>query len=205
MALEQILRDSRVLPVVTARDVASTVDLARALQRGGMRCIEITLRTSAALDAIRAVSAEVPELLVAAGTVNTPTDLEQVVAAGVQLALSPGATADLLAAARDAPLDFVPGVATASEVMLAADHGFAVCKLFPAATLGGTAMLKALGGPFPEVRFCPTGGLNPDNFRQYLALPNVVCVGGSWMVAPDLVEQGQWSEITRLAQEAMAV
>ncbi len=201
--METLLRDSRVLPVVTARDVASSVQLAQALQRGGMRAIEITLRTPAALDAIAAVMEQVPEITVAAGTVNTPADIERVAAAGVKLALSPGATPELLAAAAASGLDFIPGVASASEVMAAQAHGFSICKLFPAAVLGGISMLKSLAGPFPEVRFCPTGGLNPENFRDYLAQPNVVCCGGSWMVAPALVDAGRWDEIETLAREAM--
>ena len=202
--LKNKLQASRVLPVVTAKDARSTVELARALQRGGMGAIEITLRTPAAMDSIRAVQAEVPEILVAAGTVNTPAELEQVVEAGVQLALSPGATDALLQAAAQAPLDFVPGVASASEVMNALDHGFSICKLFPAVTLGGASMLRSLGGPFPDVRFCPTGGLTPDNFRKFLALPNVICCGGSWMVTSDLVDNGRWDDIEGLAREAMA-
>ena len=204
MSLREKLQASRVLPVVTAGDVDSTVQLARALQRGGMAAIEITLRTPSAMDAIVAVKKEVPGLLVAAGTVNTPAELEQVVGAGVELALSPGATNALLEAAATAPLDFVPGVASASEVMNALDHGFAICKLFPATTLGGEAMLKSLGGPFPEVLFCPTGGLDPTNYRQFLALPNVICCGGSWMVAADLVDNGRWGDIEELAREAMS-
>ena len=153
--LHEKLQVCRVLPVVTATDVESTVQLAQALLRGGMYAIEITLRTPAAMPAIRAVQAEVPGMLVAAGTVNTPDDLERVVDAGIELALSPGATDSLLRAAADAPLDFVPGVATSSEVMNALDHGFSICKLFPAVTLGGESMLKSLGGPFPDVRFLP--------------------------------------------------
>ena len=203
MSLQEKLRASRVLPVVTAKSVDSTVQLARALQRGGMTAIEITLRTPAAMDAIVAVKQEVPGLLVAAGTVTTPTELSRVVDAGVELALSPGATSALLRAAADAPLDFVPGVASASEVMNALDHGFSICKLFPATTLGGESMLKSLGGPFPDVLFCPTGGLNPTNYRQFLALPNVICCGGSWMVGADLVDDGRWDDIEALAREAM--
>jgi 2-dehydro-3-deoxyphosphogluconate aldolase/(4S)-4-hydroxy-2-oxoglutarate aldolase len=202
--LQEKLQACRVLPVVTAKDVQSTVQLAQSLLRGGMSAIEITLRTPVAMDAIRAVQAEVPGMLVAAGTVNTPSDIEQVVAAGVELALSPGATEALLQAASGAPLDFVPGVATASDVMKALDYGFSVCKLFPAVTLGGVSMLKSLGGPFPDVRFCPTGGLSPDNFRQFLDLHNVICCGGSWMVASDLVDNGRWDEIEDLAREAMS-
>jgi len=204
MTLQEKLLASRVLPVVTAVNVNSTVQLARALARGGMTAIEITLRTAAAMDAIIAVKQEVPELLVAAGTVNTPAQLEQVVDAGVELALSPGATRALLEAATDAPLDFVPGVASASEVMNALNHGFSICKLFPAMTLGGESMLKSLGGPFPDVLFCPTGGLNPSNYRQFLALPNVICCGGSWMATADLVDNGRWDDIEELAREAMS-
>ncbi|AQA18412.1 keto-deoxy-phosphogluconate aldolase [Halioglobus japonicus] len=202
--LEQTLAASRVLPVVTAGDISATINLARALQRGGMTAIEITLRTPTALDAIAAVQREVPELLVAAGTVNTPADVARVVDAGVTLALSPGATPALLQAAAEAPLDFVPGVASASEILQAQAYGFELFKLFPAVTLGGLGMLKALGGPFPEARFCPTGGLSPENFRDFLALPNVVCCGGSWMVASSLVAGGDWDEIERLAREAMS-
>lgn len=203
--LEDVLARSRVLPVVTAVDVASTVALAQALQRGGMNAIEITLRTPVALEAITEVQAQVPGMVVAAGTVNTPADVESVVRAGVRLALSPGATPRLLSAAADAPLDFVPGVASASEIMQGQAYGFNLFKLFPAAALGGIAMLKALGGPFPDVKFCPTGGLNPENFRQFLALPNVVCCGGSWMVGAELVAGGRWAEIESLAREAVAI
>lgn len=197
------LQACRILPVVTAHDVESTVQLASALQRGGMQAIEITLRTSAALEAIAAVKREVPQLLVAAGTVTTPAELEQVVEAGVELALSPGATDALLRAAAAAPLDFIPGVASPSEVMNALDHGFSICKLFPATTLGGASMLRSLAGPFPKVQFCPTGGLNAENFRQFLALPNVICCGGSWMVSADMVDNGCWDDIENLAREAM--
>lgn len=198
------LEQCRVLPVVTAVSVAATVNLAQALQRGGMRAIEITLRSEAALDSIRAVTEQVPGMLVAAGTVTNPTGLEQALSAGAGLVLSPGATPSLLQAAAASGVDFVPGVATASEIMQGMDHGFGVFKLFPAVASGGLQLLQSLGGPFPDARFCPTGGLNPDNFRSYLALPNVICCGGSWMVATDLVNAGQWDYIEQLAREAMA-
>ena len=198
------LENYRVLPVVTAVDVASTVKLARALQGGGMKAIEITLRTPAALDSMLAVQQEVPDILVAAGTVNSPADLDKVLGIGVDLALSPGATPELLRAAAQSGIAFVPGVATASEVMRGMAHGFDVFKLFPAVTVGGKGMLKSLGGPFPDIRFCPTGGLNADNFRDYLALPNVVCCGGSWMVQAELVAQGNWEQIELLARQAMS-
>jgi len=198
------LQACRVLPVVTANDVEATVQLAAALLRGGMRAIEITLRTAAALDSIRAVQAEVPDMLVAAGTVTTPAELQRVLEADVKLVLSPGATPALLQAARESAVDFIPGVASASEIMQGLDHGFEVFKLFPAELLGGRAMIRSLGGPFPGIHFCPTGGLGPDNFRDYLALPNVICCGGSWMVAAEMVDNGDWDEIEALARAAMA-
>lgn len=198
------LQACRVLPVVTASDVEATVQLARALQRGSMHAIEITLRTDAAMDSISAIRDAVPDMLVAAGTVNTPEELARVIDAGVELVLSPGATPRLLQAAAESGVAFIPGVASASEIMQGLDHGFDIFKLFPAQALGGLAMLKSLGGPFPQVRFCPTGGLNPDNFRDFLALPNVICCGGSWMVGAELVDNGRWNEIEVLARQAMA-
>lgn len=198
------LSHARVLPVITATSAASTVDLARALHRGGMQAVEITLRTPAALGSIRAVAAELPELLVAAGTVTNPAELEAAMTAGATMVVSPGSTLQLLRAARDAGVDFVPGVATASEVMQGLDEGYSCFKLFPAVAVGGLALLKSLGGPYPEVRFCPTGGLTAANFREYLALSNVVCCGGSWMVAADLVDNQQWDKIENLARDAMS-
>lgn len=198
------LQACRVLPVVTATDVETTVQLARALQRGGMGAIEITLRTEAALESIRAVRETVPGMLVAAGTVTDPAQLDSVLAAGAGLVISPGATPELLQAAVACGADFIPGVATASELMQGLAWGFTVFKLFPAEAVGGRALLRSFAGPFPEARFCPTGGLNPGNFRDYLALPNVICCGGSWMVAADLVDNRRWDEISALAREAMA-
>lgn len=198
------LQACKVLPVVTATDVETTVQLARALQRGGMSAIEITLRTGAALESIRAVREALPGMLVAAGTVTDRAQLESVLAAGAGLVISPGATPDLLQAAVAAGADFIPGVATASELMQGLEQGFTLFKLFPAEAVGGRTLLRSLAGPFPQARFCPTGGLNPGNFREYLALPNVICCGGSWMVAADLVDNGKWDEISALAREAMA-
>tara|TARA_R110002049_G_scaffold108853_3_gene257383 strand:- start:1806 stop:2429 length:624 start_codon:yes stop_codon:yes gene_type:complete len=194
----------RVLPVITAKDVDSTVALTQALSRGGMKAVEITLRTPAALDSIRAVAAQVPDMLVAAGTVTNPEELHRAVEAGASMVVSPGSTQRLLRAARESGIDFVPGVATASEVMQGLDEGYDCFKLFPAVAVGGLNLLKSLAGPFPDVMFCPTGGLNPANFREFLALPNVVCCGGSWMVAADLVDNHRWDEIEVLARDAMA-
>ncbi len=199
-----ILSDCRVLPVVTANDVKTTVQLAKTLEKGGMRAVEITLRTDAALDAIRAVKAEVPGVRVAAGTIVNPDDLARAIAAGADFFVSPGCTGQLLAAAAETGVDFLPGIATASELMLAMDHGFGHFKLFPAVAAGGISLLKGLGGPFPEAYFCPTGGLNRQNFREFLALPNVLCCGGSWMVGDDLVNAGEWQQIEDLASEAMS-
>jgi 2-dehydro-3-deoxyphosphogluconate aldolase/(4S)-4-hydroxy-2-oxoglutarate aldolase len=197
------LRDCRVLPVIKTPGVESTLELVGALARGGIRAIEITLRGEDALQSMSAVRAAFPDLLLAAGTIKTAADLESVRSAGAQLALSPGATPELLAAAAASELPFIPGIASASDLMCGQALGFDVFKLFPAEALGGTAMLKSLAGPFPEVCFCPTGGLGPDNFRDYLGLDNVVCCGGSWMVTEALVTGQQWAEIEALAREAM--
>ncbi|MCB1690252.1 MAG: bifunctional 4-hydroxy-2-oxoglutarate aldolase/2-dehydro-3-deoxy-phosphogluconate aldolase [Halioglobus sp.] len=194
----------RVLPVITAIDTKSTVALVEALGRGGMKAVEITLRTPAALESIREVSAQVPDMIVAAGTVTNPDELQRAVEAGASMVVSPGATPRLLRAAREAKIDFLPGIATASEVMQGLDEGYSCFKLFPAVAVGGLNLLKSLAGPFPEVKFCPTGGLSPSNFREFLALPNVVCCGGSWMVTAELVENHRWDDITALARDAMA-
>ena len=193
----------RVLPVVTARDVTSTLQLASALSRGGMGAIEVTLRTPAALEVIRELKAAGSELAIGAGTVTGPAELDDALAAGADFIVSPGSTPDLLRAARDAGIDLVPGVATASEVMMGLDLGYDTFKLFPAVASGGLALLRSLAGPFPQVAFCPTGGLGPDNFLEFLALPNVICCGGSWMVASSLVDNGDWETIESLTRAAM--
>lgn len=204
MTFSEQLAACRVLPVVTAHDVDSTVALARALSRGGMRAIEVTLRTAAAIEAISAVRESCPDLWVAAGTVVRPEQVEQALTAGALACISPGISESLLDSARSAGADFLPGVATASEVMLGLARGLDCFKLFPAVAAGGLPLLKSLAGPFPDVRFCPTGGLNVNNFREFLAQSNVLCCGGSWMVADDLVLAGRWDEIEQLAREAMA-
>ena len=197
------LAECRVLPVVTAHDVDTTIELTRALVRGGMRAVEITLRTEAALDCIAAVKDAVPEALVAAGTITTPVDLARARDAGADFFVSPGSTSSLLAAAADAQVCFLPGIATASELMQAMDHGFNHYKLFPAVAAGGLTLLKSLAGPFPDAQFCPTGGLNRQNFRDFLALPNVLCCGGSWMVAASLVKDKNWDQVAKLSAEAI--
>jgi 2-dehydro-3-deoxyphosphogluconate aldolase / (4S)-4-hydroxy-2-oxoglutarate aldolase len=181
------------------------VDLSRALQAGGMGAVEITLRTSAALAAIRAVKQSMPELLVAAGTVNSVKVMEAVADAGVDFAVSPGLTRSLAECARSLELPFLPGVSTASEVLGGIEYGFNCFKFFPASVCGGPAFLKALASPFNEVSFCPTGGITLANAPDYLALPNVLCVGGSWMLPTGLVAGGQWDAITQQVQDTLNV
>ena len=204
MNFRESLSHFRVLPVVTPISVDSTVQLAQTLSAAGMGAIEITLRSNSALDAIRAVRAAVPTITVAAGTVCRPADIEAAMKAGAEFLVSPGMTQALLEAAVSVDAPLLPGVASASDVMLGLHHGMDVFKLFPAVAVGGMDLLRSLAGPFPEVLFCPTGGLTQDNFRDFLALPNVVCCGGSWMVASALVRELQWDMIEELARQAMA-
>jgi 2-dehydro-3-deoxyphosphogluconate aldolase/(4S)-4-hydroxy-2-oxoglutarate aldolase len=194
-----------VIPVLVIEHEADALPLARALLAGGVRVLEITLRTPQALDIIRAVSRAVPEAVVAAGTVTTPEQWEAAARAGAHFAVSPGLTPRLLQASADSPIPLLPGVATASELMSATDAGFACFKFFPAQQAGGTAMLKAWHGPLPEARFCPTGGISVDTAPSFLALPNVSCVGGSWLAPADMVQTGQWEAITALARAAAAL
>ena len=193
---------SRVVPVIALTDAAQAVPLAHALLAGGIDVMEITLRTDAGLAAIEAVARAVPEMQLGAGTVTRVADVQRVVDAGARFALSPGCTPALVEAVRAAKLPFVPGVMTPSEVMTARDQGFGLMKLFPAAQAGGLAMLQALGGPLGDVRFCPTGGVSLQNMASFLALKNVAMVGGSWLTPADALAAGDWTRITRLAQEA---
>jgi len=203
-SLTEILTTAPVLPVVTIDDPRQAVPLAQALVAGGVRAIEITLRTDAALEAVQAIAAEVPEAIPGVGTVTKPAEFEAAREAGARFAISPGATPRLLAAARDQPLPYLPAIATASELMAAMEAGFSICKFFPAAEAGGVAALKALGGPFPAARFCPTGGVGPANAGAYLALPNVLCVGGSWIAPREAIAAGDFARIEQLAREATA-
>ncbi len=200
--LEAILRRGPVIPVVTIADAAHAVPLARALLEGGIAVVEVTLRTPAATEAIRRIRAEVPAILVGAGTVLSPAQLEQVDKLDVAFAVSPGATVRLLEAARASPVPLLPGVATASEAMAVLESGFTLAKLFPAEPAGGVALLKALAGPLPELRFCPTGGIDAGNAAAYLRLSNVLCVGGSWLAPADAIAAGDWRRITALARAA---
>ncbi|GAB2790306.1 bifunctional 4-hydroxy-2-oxoglutarate aldolase/2-dehydro-3-deoxy-phosphogluconate aldolase [Streptomyces chlorus] len=191
-----------VVPVVVVEDVADAVPLARALVAGGLPAIEVTLRTPAAQDAIRAIAAEVPDAVVGAGTVITPGQVHEVVAAGARFLVSPGWTDVLLEAMRASGVPFLPGVSTVSEVVALLERGVREMKFFPAQAAGGTAYLKAIAGPLPQARFCPTGGIGPDSAPDYLALPNVACVGGSWMLPADAVAARDWARIERLARAA---
>jgi 2-dehydro-3-deoxyphosphogluconate aldolase/(4S)-4-hydroxy-2-oxoglutarate aldolase len=197
-----VLRQGPVMPVIVVSDPAVAVDLAQALVAGGIRVLEVTLRTKAALAAIRQMRDAVPDAIVGAGTVLNRAQLDAALDAGIQFGVSPGFTGELAAAARASGVPFIPGVATPSEAMRAYDEGFAVQKLFPAEAVGGIKLLKSLSGPLPELRFCPTGGITEKNAPDYLALPNVVCVGGSWLVPEAAIAERDWGRITELARQA---
>ncbi len=201
-ALISILKLQPVVPVLVIKDLAHAVPLARALVAGGLKAIEITMRTPVALEAIRAVADEVEGTVPGAGTVLNAKQYHQAVEAGSQFIVSPGTTLELLDVARKSPVPLLPGAATPSEVMALREEGYEVLKFFPAEQAGGAAYLKSLSSPLAGMMFCPTGGITPDNARDYLSLPNVVCVGGSWVAPNALVEAGDWDGITRLATEA---
>ncbi len=202
MNVIDILRLGPVMPVLVIDDISHAVPLARALVAGGIRVLEVTLRTPVALDAVRAMCAAVPDAVVGVGTIASPQDLADSKAAGAVFGVSPGLTASLLEAARQTGLPLLPGTMTPSDVMTARAAGLTACKLFPAAMAGGIGMLKALYGPFADMTFCPTGGIDAASAPQYLALPNVACVGGSWLAPKALVQAGDWPAITALAKAA---
>ncbi|WP_164384970.1 bifunctional 4-hydroxy-2-oxoglutarate aldolase/2-dehydro-3-deoxy-phosphogluconate aldolase [Streptomyces sp. OM5714] len=191
-----------VVPVVVVGDLADAVPLARALVAGGLPAIEVTLRTPVALDAIRAIAGEVPDAVVGAGTVVTAEQVGEVVAAGARFLVSPGWTDKLLEAMRGSGVPFLPGVSTTSEVVALLERGVREMKFFPAEAAGGTAYLKALAAPLPQARFCPTGGITPASAPEFLALPNVGCVGGSWMLPKDAIDGRDWGRVEALAREA---
>ncbi|AEG92220.1 candidate bifunctional protein: 4-hydroxy-2-oxoglutarate aldolase (2-keto-4-hydroxyglutarate aldolase); 2- dehydro-3-deoxyphosphogluconate aldolase (Phospho-2- dehydro-3-deoxygluconate aldolase) [Ramlibacter tataouinensis TTB310] len=200
-----VMQDAPVIPVIVLDEVAQAVPLARALVEGGIRMLEVTLRTPAALACIEAIARHVPEAVAGAGTVRSQADAQAAQRAGARFAVSPGYTPAVGRACRELGLPLLPGVATGSEIMLAQEDGHTDLKFFPALQAGGAAMLKAWSGPFGDVRFCPTGGVTAANARELLALPNVVCVGGSWLTPADAVRQGDWARITQLAREAAAL
>lgn len=197
-----VMQDAPVIPVIVLHDVAHAVPMARALVAGGIRMLEVTLRTPQALACMEAIAREVPEAVLGAGTVRSQADAQAAVNAGARFAVSPGYTSALGQACRALGLPLLPGVATGSEIMQAQADGYQQLKFFPALQAGGLAMLKAWSGPFFDVDFCPTGGLTPENAPQFLALPNVRCVGGSWLVPADALAAGDWALITALAAQA---
>jgi 2-dehydro-3-deoxyphosphogluconate aldolase / (4S)-4-hydroxy-2-oxoglutarate aldolase len=203
-SLEEIIA-TPVIPVLTISETTDAVALAGALAAGGLNVLEVTLRTEAALRAIRDIAAAQPEIVIAAGTVRTPEQAEAAIAAGALFIVSPGITPRLMEAARRWPVPFLPGVATASEAMALADLGCRFQKFFPAEQSGGVGALKAFAAPLYDIRFCPTGGISAANAPDYLALPNVVCVGGSWVAPAAKIDEGDWEGITKLAQAAAAL
>ena len=200
---ETVMRQGPVIPVMVIERLEHAVPIARALLAGGVRVLEITLRTSAALDAIAAISRDVPEAIVGAGTVTSEADLKAVTLAGAMFAISPGLTPGLLETANRGEIALIPGIATVSELMTGIELGYDHFKFFPAQVAGGVQALKAIAGPFPRITFCPTGGITFENYRDYLALKNVACVGGSWLCTTSAVEHQDWESITRAARAAV--
>jgi 2-dehydro-3-deoxyphosphogluconate aldolase/(4S)-4-hydroxy-2-oxoglutarate aldolase len=202
MTIRTIFQKAQVVPVLTIEDDATAVDLARALVSGGLPVLEVTLRTRAALTAVQAIARAVPDAVVGVGTVIRLQDVRSAVDAGARFAVSPGLCEELARAASDAKLPYMPGVQTSSEIMTARRLGFTTLKFFPARPSGGVAALKAFAPVFPDVAFCPTGGVTAEDFRDYLRLENVIAVGGSWMVPPDIVRRRDWRAIGALARKA---
>ncbi|MPY83710.1 MAG: bifunctional 4-hydroxy-2-oxoglutarate aldolase/2-dehydro-3-deoxy-phosphogluconate aldolase [Actinophytocola sp.] len=196
---------SPVIPVVVIEDAGTAVPLARAFAAGGVRVVEVTLRSAAALDAIERIATEVPDVLVGAGTLTTPEQVKDAVGAGARFLVSPGSTPTLLDAMADTGLPYLPGVSTASEVLALLERGITEMKFFPAEAAGGHGFLKSLAGPLPQARFCPTGGITPLNAPDYLALPTVGCVGGSWLSPADAIATGDWTCVTQLATQAASL
>lgn len=200
-----VMSDAPVIPVIVLSDVAHAVPLARALVAGGIRMLEVTLRTPVALACIEAIAREVPEAVAGAGTIRSAADAQASAKAGARFGVSPGYTHSVGKACRELGLPLLPGVATGGEIMAAQEDGYNQLKFFPAMQAGGLAMLKAWQGPFGDVKFCPTGGITAANAPEFLALSNIVCVGGSWLTPQDAVQAGDWARITQLAREAVAL
>lgn len=196
---DRVFSASKVVPVIVIRDLKQAIPLAAALIAGGVRVLEVTLRTPIALDVIKLLNRTFPDALIGAGTVINPKQLQQVIDAGAKFAISPGLTRSLLMAGQNSSIPLIPGIASVSELMEGLEVGYTHFKFFPAAVIGAIPMLRAINGPFPDVRFCPTGGVNEKNFRDYLALPNVSCVGGSWIVPDEAIKNNDWSLITELS------
>lgn len=202
LGIAQIMTSAPVIPVIVIQDPAQALPLATALVKGGLNVLEVTLRTPHGLSAIRQIRTEIPEAIVGAGTVTDAEQIDAVIESGGQFLVSPGSTPGLIEAALEKPIALLPGIATPSEAMLLMEQGLRHMKFFPAEAAGGVPMLKALNGPLPQITFCPTGGIGPQSAGVYLALPNVACVGGSWMVPQKLIDAEDWDEISLLAGEA---
>jgi 2-dehydro-3-deoxyphosphogluconate aldolase/(4S)-4-hydroxy-2-oxoglutarate aldolase len=200
-----VFSQSPIVPVLVIEKLEDALPIAHALLAGGINVLEVTLRTKAALAIIEAIAKELPEAYVGAGTVTNKDQLRAVTNAGAKFAISPGLTEDLLTAGIKGSIPLIPGVSNISDLMKANDAGYNHLKFFPAEAAGGVKALKSIGGPFPNTIFCPTGGIGPDNYKEYLALPNVACVGGSWLVPNDAIENKQWHVLTALAKKAMAI
>lgn len=203
MTAEAVMKLSPIVPVIALENEEDALPLAEALLEGGINIMEITLRTDAGLKAIEIISKALPQMHVGAGTVLNSSDFKNAVAHGAAFVFSPGISEALLQTSKELNVALIPGVATASEVMLAKNNGFEHCKLFPATLAGGVGILKAFSGPFPSMRFCPTGGVNLDNINDFLSLENVLCAGGSWIVPKQVVKEKNFKQITKLCNEAM--
>ncbi|AKH89380.2 bifunctional 4-hydroxy-2-oxoglutarate aldolase/2-dehydro-3-deoxy-phosphogluconate aldolase [Edwardsiella tarda] len=203
VSAESILTAGPVVPVIVINQLEQAVPLAKALVAGGVRVLEVTLRTDCALEAIRLIAQEVLEAIVGAGTVTNAEQLRQVTEAGAQFAISPGLTEGLLQAATAGSIPLIPGISTVSELMQGMDYGLKEFKFFPAEANGGVKALQAIAGPFSHIRFCPTGGISPSNYRDYLALKSVLCIGGSWLIPADALASGDYARITELARQAV--
>ncbi|MGD8174376.1 bifunctional 4-hydroxy-2-oxoglutarate aldolase/2-dehydro-3-deoxy-phosphogluconate aldolase [Marinimicrobium sp. ARAG 43.8] len=203
LSIDKIVQVAPVVPVMVVERLEDAVPLAKALYNGGLKVLEITLRTPVALDAISAMVEALPDdAVIGAGTIVTPDDLKKAVAAGSTFLVSPGTTPELIEAAKASDIPLLPGIATPSEAMNLLAHGFTHMKFFPAEAAGGVPMLKSIGGPLPQITFCPTGGINLAKAPEYLKLPNVACVGGTWMAPKELIAEKRWDEIETLAREA---
>ncbi|TKX28465.1 bifunctional 4-hydroxy-2-oxoglutarate aldolase/2-dehydro-3-deoxy-phosphogluconate aldolase [Campylobacter estrildidarum] len=203
MKTKEFLQVSKIIPVITIYDLKTSVDLAKALINGGIKILEITLRTQEALEAIKLIAKEVPDAVVGAGTVLNAKMLEEVKNAGAKFAISPGLNSVFAKEAKNIDLPLIPGIATAGELMLALEFGFENLKFFPAQATGGINMLKSFSAPFQNVNFCPTGGINLNNMNDYLKLDNVLCVGGSWLTPKELILDKKWDQITQIAKQSL--
>ncbi len=201
---KDIFNTGPIVPVLVINKVEEALPIAEALLAADIKVLEVTLRTPAALDVISIIAKELPEAIIGSGTVTNRQQLQQSYDAGAKFAISPGLTKDLLQAGNEGNIALIPGISSISELMDGADYGYDHLKFFPAEASGGVQAIKSIGGPFPDIRFCPTGGININNVRDYLALPNVACCGGSWLVSSEIVDNRNWSEITKLANQALA-